>query len=84
MLLTRIVEHRPCPPPAPFHTFSAAAAAGAKSHPYSHWIRTYSAPAYLRMPAVKERIINQLGTGVPYGEDDAGRDNIHQTMIMHQ
>jgi thiaminase len=40
---------------------------GAKPHPYSHWIRTYSAPAYLRMPAVKERIIDQLGAGVPYG-----------------
>lgn len=36
-------------------------------HPYSHWIRTYSAPTYLRMPAVKERIIDQLGADVPYG-----------------
>lgn len=36
-------------------------------HPYSHWIRTYSAPAYLRLPAAKERIIDQLGADVPYG-----------------
>ena len=41
--------------------------AGGKPHPYSHWIRTYSSPAYLRMPAVKERIIDQLGSDVPYG-----------------
>ena len=41
---------------------------GLAKHPYAHWIRTYSSPAYLRLPAAKERIIDQLGGSVSYGE----------------
>jgi thiaminase len=36
-------------------------------HPYAGWIQTYCSPAYLKLPAMKERVLDRLGGDAPAG-----------------
>lgn len=45
-----------------------AAAYPQARHAYSDWIVTYSSPAYLALPAIKEALLDKLGQEADFGE----------------
>lgn len=57
--------------PCNSHICGASSAArrrsSARDHPYSHWIRTYTSPTYIKLPVSKEHIIDTLGPAENYG-----------------
>jgi thiaminase len=45
-----------------------AAAYPQASHAYTDWILTYSSPAYLALPAIKEALLDNLGHSADFGK----------------
>ena len=42
-------------------------------HEYADWVRTYSSPDYLKIPASAEAVLDESGAAEPYGELLGGR-----------
>lgn len=47
---------------------------GPRGHSYSHWIRTYTSAAYVKLPAAMECIIDKLGPAQNHGESIPAQD----------